>query len=77
MAWRRTIQKTSTDVYDNYWYKKQAEMNANNTDFILSSCEYFSAFEAKSMGYKPEEIIRAGLPRNDILFIDHDSIKRK
>lgn len=69
--------KTSTDVYDNYWYKKQAEMNANNTDFILSSCEYFSAFEAKSMGYKPEEIIRAGLPRNDILFIDHDSIKKK
>ena len=69
--------KTSTDVYDNYWYKKQAEMNANNTDFILSSCEYFSAFEAKSMGYKPEEIIRAGLPRNDILFIDDDSIKKK
>ena len=29
-------------------------MNSNNTDFILSSCEYFSAFEAKSMGYKPE-----------------------
>ena len=69
--------KTSTDVYNNYWYKKQAEMNSNNTDFILSSCEYFSAFEAKSMGYKPEEIIRSGLPRNDILFIDHGSIKKK
>ena len=30
--------KTSTDVYNNYWYRKEVKMNCDNTDYILSSC---------------------------------------
>lgn len=69
--------KTNTDVFDNFWYKKQAKMNSDNTNFILSSCKYFTEIEAQSMGYRPREIIPAGLPRNDILFSVHDDVKEK
>lgn len=69
--------KTTTDVYDNYWYRKQAKMNSSNTNFILSSCKYFSDIEARSMGYSSRKIIPAGMPRNDILFANHDAIKEK
>ena len=69
--------KTSVDVYDNYWYRKEVQMNCDNTDFILSSCRIFTEFEARSMGYPPEKCIPAGLPRNDILFGDHEEIRQK
>lgn len=69
--------KTTTDVYDNVWFKKGIKMNADNTDFILSSCKYFTELEAKSMGYPSDRCIPAGLPRNDILFENHDEIKKK
>ncbi len=69
--------KTGTDVYKNPGYKKQAKMNSDNTDFILSSCASFSEMEAPSMGYTPNQIIPAGLPRNDILFDNHDKIREK
>ena len=69
--------KTSTDVYESFWYRMQAKMNANNTDYILSSCKFFSKFEAKSMGYEQKKIIPVGLPRNDIIFKNHENIKKK
>ena len=69
--------KTSLDVCVGYWYKKQVQMNSDNTDYILSSCKYFSDFEAKSMGFKENEIIPAGLPRNDIMFSRQEKIERK
>lgn len=69
--------KTSTDVYNSFWYRLQVKMNADNTDYMLSSCRYFTDFEAKSMGYKPHEIIPTGLPRNDVLFADHEALKQK
>ena len=69
--------KTSTDVYKDFWYRKQAKLNSDNTDYILSSCKFFSDFEAKAMGFKKEEIIPVGLPRNDVLFNEHDDIKKK
>lgn len=69
--------KTSTDVYNNLWYRLQAKMNSDNTDFILSSCKYFSEYEAHSMGYKNDEIIPAGLPRNDVLFSNHKKVSEK
>ena len=69
--------KTSTDVYNSFWYRLQAKMNADNTDYILSSCRYFTDFEAKSMGYKTHEIIPAGLPRNDVLFAHHEAVNLK
>ena len=69
--------KTSTDVYNSFWYRMQVKMNADNTDYMLSSCRYFTDFEAKSMGYKTHEIIQAGLPRNDVLFNHHEEIAKK
>jgi len=69
--------RTSTDVYNDFWYKKQVALNSSNTDYILSSCKYFSEIEAKSMGYEDNKIIPAGLPRNDILFCDHSAIAAK
>jgi len=69
--------KTSIDVYNNLWYRLQTKMNSDNTDYILSSCRYFSEYEARSMGYKQNEIVPAGLPRNDLLFSNHVNISRK
>ena len=69
--------KTSTDVYNSFWYRLQAKMNADNTDYILSSCRYFTDFEAKSIGYKTHEIVPAGLQRNDVLFEEHEAINQK
>lgn len=69
--------KTSIDVYDNYWYKKEVKMNCDNIDYILSSCRYFTEKEAHSMGFEAERCVPAGLPRNDILFKKHQEIVRK
>lgn len=69
--------KTSIDVYDNYWYKKEVNMNCNNTDYILSSCKYFTEIEAKSMGFESDRCIPVGLPRNDIIFGNHQHIVKK
>ena len=69
--------KTSTDVYNNYWYRKEVRMNCRNTDYMLSSCSNFTEVEAKSMGFEKEQCIQSGLPRNDILFTDHADIVKK
>ena len=69
--------KTFTDVYDNYWYRKEALMYSGNTDYILSSCRYFSDLEARSMGYSAAKCIPSGLPRNVLLFEKHDEITKK
>lgn len=69
--------KTSTDVYDNYWYRKEVKMNCDNVDYILSSCRYFTEIEARSMGFEAEKCIPVGLPRNDILFSEHQDIVNK
>ena len=69
--------KTSLDVYDNYWYRKEVKMNCNNTDYILSSCRYFTEVEARSMGFGAERCIPVGLPRNDILFGEHWDVVKK
>lgn len=69
--------KTSIDVYDNYWYRKEVKMNCDNIDYILSSCKYFTEIEAKSMGFEAERCIPTGLPRNDILFGEHQDIAKK
>ena len=52
-------------------------MNCNNTDYILSSCRNFTKVEARSMGFKEEQCIPVGLPRNDVLFADHNDIAMK
>jgi CDP-glycerol glycerophosphotransferase len=69
--------KTSIDVYNNYWYRKEVKMNCDNIDYILSSCKYFTEIEAKSMGFEAERCIPTGLPRNDILFGEHQDIVKK
>ena len=69
--------KTSTDVYNNYWYCKEVMMNSDNTDYILSSCQIFTDYEAKSMGYTPNKCIPSGFQRNDIFFEQHDKINKK
>ena len=69
--------KTSTDVYDNYWFRKEMLMSSGNTDYILSSSRFFSDIEARSMGYSVAKCIPSGLPRNVLLFEKHDEITRK
>lgn len=69
--------KTGTDVYSNFWYKIEIKMNASNTDYILSSCRNFTEVEAKSMGFGREKCVPAGLPRNAILFGEHNEVVKK
>ena len=69
--------KTTTDVFDTYWYQKEVQMNCNNIDYLLSSCKYFTELEAKSMGFSANKCVSFGLPRNDILFVDHRDVAEK
>lgn len=69
--------KTALAVYNSKWYKKEVLMNAKNTRYLLSSCKFFSNFEAKTMLFNDEQCIPAGLPRNDIFFKANADIKNK
>ena len=69
--------KTGTAVYDNFWYKKEIEMNARNVHYMLSSCGYFDMYEAVTMGIDKNKCIASGLPRNDIFFGQSRSTREK
>jgi CDP-glycerol glycerophosphotransferase len=69
--------KTGTAVYNTKWYRKEALMNARNIKYILSSCEYFSKYEAKTMLFKDKQCICSGTPRNDVFFTDNEILRKK
>lgn len=69
--------KTGTAVYTTNWYRKEALLNARNMDYIMSTCKYFSDFEAKTMLFEENQIIPAGTPRNDMLLEEHPEVKKK
>lgn len=60
--------KTGVALYQNKWYVRETKMNAENVTHILSSCEYFTKYEAEAMLYPKEKCINSGTPRNDIFF---------
>lgn len=69
--------KTGIEFSKNKWYVRETKMNAENVDYILSSCEYFSKFEARAMLYPQEKCINSGTPRNDIFFKYNSVIHNK
>ena len=53
------------------------KMHKKNTRYILSSCKYFTDYEAKAMLFLEEDCIPCGMPRNDIFFQKDSSIREK
>ncbi len=70
--------KTGKAVYqDNKWYEKELRLTRKNTSYILSSCEYFSKYEALGMLFEREVCVESGLPRNDIFFDSTLPLRKK
>ena len=69
--------KTGTALHKNKWYRYETKMNASNVDYVLSSCKYFTRYEAKAMLYSKGKCISPGMPRNDIFFEDRPWIRKK
>lgn len=69
--------KVGTDVWDTPFSRAEDRMNANNTDFLFSSCGAFIEAEAEPMMFRREQCLKTGLPRNDIFFENHPDIKDK
>lgn len=69
--------KTGTALHKNKWYLYETKMNAKNVSYILSSCKYFTRYEAKAMLYPKGKCISSGMPRNDIFFEDRPWIREK
>lgn len=69
--------RTSTDVFSNFFYNKEVELNGKQIDYMFASCRYNAEYEYKSMMVADERCIKSGLPRNDIFFGNHKKIKLK
>ncbi len=69
--------KTGLAVYNSYWMKRENILNDKVTTYMLSSCEYFSKYEAPGLGISAKKCICSGMPRNDIFFHENTDIKQK
>lgn len=69
--------KTGGALFNNKWYTKELRMARKNTRYILSSCEYFSKYEAPGMLFDNKSCIPSGMPRNDIFFNKQLSLRKK
>lgn len=69
--------KTGNTLYSNKWYDKELLLHKKNTKYILSSCEYFSRYEAPGMLFDYSSCIPCGMPRNDIFFEEQILLRKK
>ena len=69
--------KVGTDVWDTPLSRAEDKMNAENTDYLFSSCGAFTDFEAPPMMFDRAKCLPTGLPRNDIFFGDYPGIRQK
>lgn len=69
--------KTGNAFVKNKWYEEEMKMHKKNVRYILSSCKYFTDYEAKSMLFSEKDCIPCGMPRNDIFFQKNPSIREK
>lgn len=69
--------KTGGTLFHDKWYQQELQMQRKNTTCMLSSCEYFSKYEAPGMLFENESCIPSGMPRNDIFFDSALSLRKK
>lgn len=69
--------KTSTSVFQGFFYNREVQLNARQIDYMLSACEYNTVYEFLSMGIAKEKCIASGLPRNDLFFRNYQKISEK
>lgn len=69
--------KTGGTLFNDKWYQRELQMQRRNTTYMLSSCEYFSKYEAPGMLFESESCISSGMPRNDIFFDNSLSLRKK
>ena len=60
--------KTGNSFIKNKWYEEEMRMHKKNVRHILSSCKYFTDYEAKAMLFSEKDCVPCGMPRNDIFF---------
>lgn len=69
--------RTSTSVFDGFFYRQEVLMNARQIDYMLSSCEYCTRLEFSRMMIGRDKCINSGIPRNDVFFSDRPDIRQK
>ena len=69
--------KTGNSFIKNKWYEEEMRMHKKNVRHILSSCKYFTEYEAKAMLFSEKDCVPCGMPRNDIFFQQEPSIREK
>lgn len=69
--------KTGNSFIKNKWYEEEMRMHKKNVRHILSSCKYFTDYEAKAMLFSEKDCVPCGMPRNDIFFQQEPSIREK
>ncbi len=69
--------KTGNAFIKNKWYEKEMKMHKKNVRHILSSCRYFTDYEAKAMLFSEKDCVPCGMPRNDIFFQENPGIREK
>lgn len=69
--------KTGLAVYNNFWMRLENKMNDSVTAYMLSSCEYFTKYEAPALGIKADKCVPSGMPRNDVFFQTNLNLRHK
>lgn len=67
--------KTGADSIASVWYRLQTKKNAENIDYVMSSCRICTKEEAKSLYYNDSQVLNSGSPRVDMFFEDYSIIK--
>lgn len=69
--------KTGVDSIKSIWYELQTKQNADNIDYLMSSCKICTEEEEKSLYYTEKQILNSGTPRIDMFFGDCCKLKNK
>ena len=71
------LKKVEKDIEDKLhpYYVKSAKHDSKVCDYFLSSCKWATNFYRNSFWYDGE-ILELGVPRSDIFYQDHSSIKK-
>lgn len=65
------------DIFTDKTSRKKRKIAGNNLTYFLSGSIMATDQHSPAMSVAKEKFLNIGLPRNDILFVDHESIKEK
>ncbi len=69
--------KVGADAVKNRWYKKETILNSKKINCYVASCQTYIDKVMPSLYFSNSNIIKSGLPRNDVLFNNNKAYFRK